>query len=318
MLVTGGAGFIGSNFIHWMLAHHSDVEIINLDKLTYAGNLANLREIADDPRYHFIHGDICDPNAITKAFSHSITHVVHFAAESHVDRSIAGPGIFMQTNILGTQTLLEAALAHRVEKFIQISTDEVYGSITEPGLFYEDSPLAPNNPYAASKAAAELISKSYQHTYGLPVVIVRCSNNYGPHQHPEKLIPLALTHALNNKPIPLYGDGLNVRDWLFVEDNCQALDLVLQHGRPGEVYNIGGNSPLTNLEVVRAILNLLGKDDSLIKFVPDRPGHDRRYALDCSKIRAELGWSPKTPYILGLKATIRWYYRQQGGTLYSP
>lgn len=307
LLITGGAGFIGSNFINYMLPRHPEIEVINLDKLTYAANLANLRGVEDSPRYHFIHGDICDPAAVAKAFAYGITHVIHFAAESHVDRSIAGPSVFMQTNVIGTQVLLDAALAHGVDMFIQISTDEIYGSIDPPGRFTESSLLAPNNPYAASKAGAEMVARSYWRTYGLPVVITRCSNNYGPNQHPEKLIPLTITKALRNEPIPVYGDGLNVRDWLHVEDHCRAIELVLQHAEPGKVYNIGGISLKTNLEVVRAILKLLGKDESLIRFVQDRPGHDRRYALDSNKIKSKLGWRPRISFDQGLKMTIDWY-----------
>lgn len=307
LLVTGGAGFIGSNFINYMLPRHPEIEVINLDKLTYAANLANLRGVESSPRYHFIQGDICDPAAVAKAFAYGITHVIHFAAESHVDRSIAGPSVFMQTNVIGTQVLLDAALAHGVDMFIQISTDEIYGSIDPPGRFTESSLLAPNNPYAASKAGAEMVARSYWRTYGLPVVITRCSNNYGPNQHPEKLIPLTITKALRNEPIPVYGDGLNVRDWLHVEDHCRAIELVLQHAEPGKVYNIGGNCLKMNLEVVRAILRLLEKDKSLIEFVPDRPGHDRRYALDSSRIERELGWRPRISFERGLAETVEWY-----------
>lgn len=307
LLVTGGAGFIGSNFINYILPRHPEIEVINLDKLTYAANLANLRGVESSPRYHFIHGDICDLTAVANAFAYGITHVIHFAAESHVDRSIAGPSVFMQTNVIGTQVLLDAALAHGVDMFIQISTDEIYGSIDPPGRFTESSLLAPNNPYAASKAGAEMVARSYWRTYGLPVVITRCSNNYGPNQHPEKLIPLTITKALRNEPIPVYGDGLNVRDWLHVEDHCRAIELVLQHAEPGKVYNIGGNCLKMNLEVVRAILRLLEKDKSLIEFVPDRPGHDRRYALDSSRIERELGWRPRISFERGLAETVEWY-----------
>ncbi len=307
LLVTGGAGFIGSNFINYILPRHLEIKVINLDKLTYAANLANLRGVEESPRYHFIHGDICDPTAVAKAFAYGITHVIHFAAESHVDRSIAGPSVFMQTNIIGTQVLLDAALANGIDMFIQVSTDEVYGSIDPPGRFTESSLLAPNNPYAASKAAAEMVARSYWRTYRLPVVITRCSNNYGPNQHREKLIPLTITKALRDEPIPVYGDGLNVRDWLYVEDHCRALDLLLQGGRPGEVYNIGGKFPNTNLEVVRSILSRLGKSDSLISFVSDRPGHDRRYALDSSKLERELGWQPQISFEEGLEKTLQAY-----------
>ncbi len=309
LLVTGGAGFIGSNFVHYMLREHADVEIVNVDLLTYAGNPDNLRPVADDPRHRFVRADVADRAAMEPLFAEGVDAVVHFAAESHVDRSIADPAVFVRTNVLGTQTLLDLALQYRdrVGKFVQISTDEVYGSLGDTGYFSETSPLAPNSPYSASKAGADLLVRAYHETYGLNVNITRCSNNYGPYQFPEKLVPLMIMNALEDKPLPLYGDGLNVRDWLHVEDHCRAVDLVLRNGRPGEVYNIGGHNERTNLDVVRTILRELGKPESLITFVPDRPGHDRRYAIDAAKIRRELGWAPRYDFAAGIRETIRWY-----------
>ena len=309
LLVTGGAGFIGSNFVHYMLREHADVEIVNVDLLTYAGNPDNLRPVADDPRHRFVRADVADRAAMEPLFAEGVDAVVHFAAESHVDRSIAAPAVFVRTNVLGTQTLLDLALQYRdrVGKFVQISTDEVYGSLGDTGYFSETSPLAPNSPYSASKAGADLLVRAYHETYGLNVNITRCSNNYGPYQFPEKLVPLMIMNALEDKPLPLYGDGLNVRDWLHVEDHCRAVDLVLRNGRPGEVYNIGGHNERTNLDVVRTILRELGKPESLITFVPDRPGHDRRYAIDAAKIRRELGWAPRYDFAAGIRETIRWY-----------
>lgn len=292
ILVTGGAGFIGSNFIRYMLERHS-YSIINLDALTYCGNLENLRDVEDHPRYTFIRGSITDRELVNRIIR-DVDAVINFAAESHVDRSIQDPEIFIKTNVLGTQTLLEASRREGIERFIQISTDEVYGS-AETGYFTEETPLAPNSPYSASKAAADLMVRAYHRTYGLPVNITRCSNNYGPYQFPEKLIPLMITNALEDRPLPVYGDGMNVRDWLHVEDHCSAIDLVLHHGRDGEVYNIGGNNERRNIDIVRLILRELGKDESLIRFVEDRPGHDRRYAIDATRIRNELGWKPATP-----------------------
>ncbi|ADL57962.1 MULTISPECIES: dTDP-glucose 4,6-dehydratase [Methanothermobacter] len=304
ILVTGGAGFIGSNFIRYMLENHS-YEIINLDALTYCGNLENLAGVEDDPRYIFVKGSITDKELVNDLIAESDV-VVNFAAESHVDRSIEDPGIFIRTNVMGTQTLLEASRRQGVERFIQISTDEVYGS-TEEGYFTEETPLAPNSPYSASKASADLIARAYNRTYGLPVNITRCSNNYGPYQFPEKLIPLMITNALEDKPLPVYGDGMNVRDWIHVRDHCRAIDLVLHGGRAGEVYNIGSNSERRNIEIVELILRELGKDESLIRFVEDRPGHDRRYAIDASKIRSELGWKPCYSFEEGIRETIKWY-----------
>ena len=304
ILVTGGAGFIGSNFIRYMLENHS-YEIINLDALTYCGNLENLAGVEDDPRYTFVKGSITDKELVNRLIADSDA-VVNFAAESHVDRSIEDPSIFIRTNVMGTQTLLEASRRHGVERFIQISTDEVYGS-AEEGYFTEDTPLAPNSPYSASKASADLIVRAYNRTYGLPTNITRCSNNYGPYQFPEKLIPLMITNALEDKPLPVYGDGMNVRDWIHVYDHCRAIDLVLHHGRVGEVYNIGGNNERRNIEIVKLIIRELGKDESLIKFVDDRPGHDRRYAIDASKIMEELGWRPTYSFEEGIRETIQWY-----------
>ncbi|MDI6818631.1 MAG: dTDP-glucose 4,6-dehydratase [Methanothermobacter thermautotrophicus] len=304
ILVTGGAGFIGSNFIRYMLQEHP-YHIINLDALTYCGNLENLRGVEDDPRYTFVRGSITDRKLVDGIIK-DVDAVINFAAESHVDRSIEDPEIFIRTNILGTQTLLEASRRHGVERFIQISTDEVYGS-AEKGYFTEETPLAPNSPYSASKASADLMVRAYHRTYGLPVNITRCSNNYGPYQFPEKLIPLMITNALENKPLPVYGDGMNVRDWIHVLDHCRAVDLVLHRGRVGEVYNIGGNSERRNIEIVELIVRELGRDESLIRFVEDRPGHDRRYAIDASKIRNELGWRPLYSFEEGIRETIRWY-----------
>jgi dTDP-glucose 4,6-dehydratase len=307
LLVTGGAGFIGSNFVQYMLREYADVEIVNVDLLTYAGNPDNLRAVAGDARHRFVRADVADREAMEPLFAEGIDAVVHFAAESHVDRSIADPAVFVRTNVLGTQTLLDLALKYKVGRFLQISTDEVYGSLGETGRFTEASPLAPNSPYSASKAGADLLVRAYHETYGLDVVITRCSNNYGPYQFPEKLIPLMIMNALQDQPLPLYGDGLHVRDWLHVEDHCRAVDLVLRKGNAGEVYNVGGNNERTNLEVVRTILRELGKPETLIAFVPDRPGHDRRYAIDAGKIRKELGWSPHYDFAAGIRDTIRWY-----------
>lgn len=307
LLVTGGAGFIGSNFVIYMLYKYPDYKIVNVDALTYAGNLENLGEIQDNPNYSFIKVDIADSQAMEKLFSEGVDVVVNFAAESHVDRSILDPEIFVKTNVLGTQVLLDAAKKHGVTKFVQVSTDEVYGSLGETGLFSEKTPLAPNSPYSASKAGGDLLVRAYHETFGLPVNITRCSNNYGPYQFPEKLIPLMIANALNDKQLPIYGDGLNVRDWLYVEDHCNAIDLVIHEGRDGEVYNIGGNNERTNIHIVRTILEQLGKPDSLIKYVEDRLGHDRRYGIDATKITTELGWKPKHTFETGIKETIEWY-----------
>ena len=311
LLVTGGTGFIGSNFIHYVLRNHDDLELTNLDKLTYAGNLENLHDIEDDGRYRLIRGDIADRDLIHKVLSNHFDIIVNFAAESHVDRSIMDPSPFIKTNVEGTQVLLEGAKQHGVGLFLQVSTDEVYGSLGAEGKFSEESPLLPNSPYAASKAAADFLCHAYYHTYGLPVIITRSSNNYGPFQFPEKLIPLAITNALEDKPIPIYGDGRNVRDWIHVDDNCCALDVIIQEGRIGEIYNIGGSDERTNLELVRMILAILGKPDSLTTFVTDRLGHDYRYALDITKIDRELGWRPDYPFDEALKDTVNWYIEHE-------
>ena len=307
LLVTGGAGFIGANYVRWLLDRGED-RIVNLDALTYAGNLENLAGCEDHPGYRFVRGDIRDGDLLDDLLvAEKIEAVVNFAAESHVDRSIDGPREFLDTNVMGTQTLLEAARRAGVERFLQVSTDEVYGSLGAEGAFTEASPLSPNSPYAASKAAADMISRAYHRTYGLPVVITRCSNNYGPYQFPEKLIPLMIANALEDTPLPVYGDGLNVRDWLYVVDHCEAVDLALRRGRPGAVYNIGGNNEMENIAIVRLLLGILGKDESLISFVADRPGHDRRYAIDATLIREELGWTPRHAFDDGIRATVDWY-----------
>jgi dTDP-glucose 4,6-dehydratase len=311
LLVTGGAGFIGSNFIHYIVRRYPHYHILNVDALTYAGNLENLRTIEGHPNYRFVKADIADRAAMEPLFREGLDAVLNFAAESHVDRSIMQPDLFVRTNVLGTQTLLDLAKQYKVGKFVQISTDEVYGTLGDTGLFTEETPLAPNSPYSASKAGADLLVRAYHETYGLNVNITRCSNNYGPYQFPEKLIPLMIRNALEDKPLPVYGDGLHVRDWLYVEDHCSAVDLVLHKGVSGEVYNIGGNNERTNIEVVKTILAELGKPESLIWFVKDRPGHDRRYGIDATKIRRELGWQPKYSYETGIRETIRWYLANQ-------
>ncbi|MGQ9496562.1 MAG: dTDP-glucose 4,6-dehydratase [Thermoanaerobaculaceae bacterium] len=304
ILVTGGCGFIGSNFIRLLLRERPEWQVVNLDKLTYAGRLENLQDVAGDPRYSFIRGDICDPEAVQKAMA-GCQLAVNFAAETHVDRSILGASHFIETDVKGVMVLLEEARKVGLEKFIQVSTDEVYGSI-ERGSFTEESPLNPRNPYAASKAGGDRMAYAYWATYGVPIVITRASNNYGPYQYPEKLIPLFVTNALRDESLPVYGDGRNVRDWLFVEDHCRALLFLLDHGQPGEVYNIAGGNERENLEVTKAVLRLLGKPESLIRFVADRPGHDRRYSLDATKLR-KLGWAPQVDFQEGLKLTVRWY-----------
>lgn len=311
MLVTGGAGFIGSNFVHYMLREHPEDSIINADSLTYAGNLENLRTVEQRPNYQFARVDITDRAGLRPLFEQGMDVVVNFAAESHVDRSILEPDVFVRTNILGTQTLLDLAREYKVRKFVQVSTDEVYGTLGDTGLFSETTPLAANSPYSASKAGADLLVRAYHETFGLPVNITRCSNNYGPYQFPEKLIPLMIQNALADKQLPVYGDGLNVRDWLYVEDHCSAIDLVIRKGTNGEVYNVGGNNERNNLQVVGTILQELGKPESLITYVTDRPGHDRRYAIDATKIRAQLGWRPKYDYESGIVETIRWYLSNQ-------
>jgi len=307
LLITGGAGFIGSNFVLYLIKNYPSYEIINVDALTYAGNLENLRSIEKQPNYTFVKADITERSEMEPLFSAGIDAVVNFAAESHVDRSILQPDVFVRTNILGTQTLLDLTKQYNVNKFVQVSTDEVYGTLGDTGLFTEETPLAPNSPYSASKAGADLLVRAYHETFGLNVNITRCSNNYGPFQFPEKLIPLMIQNAIHDKPLPVYGDGLNVRDWLYVEDHCSAIDLVLHKGVNGEVYNVGGRNERNNLQVVRTILEELGKPESLISYVKDRLGHDRRYAIDADKIRNELGWQPKFNYENGIKETIHWY-----------
>jgi dTDP-glucose 4,6-dehydratase len=308
LLITGGAGFIGSNFIRYILDKYPEYRVINLDKLTYAGNLENLAGIDKDPRYAFEKGDICDKTRIQMCVvRYEIDAIVHFAAESHVDRSILGASEFVRTNIAGTNVLLEVVKELNIKRFLQVSTDEVYGSLGATGLFTEETPLHPNSPYSASKASADMLALAYQHTFGLPIVVTRCSNNYGPYQFPEKLIPLMIANALNDKPLPVYGDGKNVRDWLHVEDHCSAIDAVFHRGRVGEVYNIGGNNEKPNIEIVKLILRNLGKPESLIVYVEDRLGHDRRYAIDSSKIQNELGWKPAYTFERGIEETIKWY-----------
>ncbi|PNQ78284.1 dTDP-glucose 4,6-dehydratase [Paenibacillus sp. F4] len=307
LLVTGGAGFIGSNFVLYMLKQHPDYEIVNIDALTYAGNLENLKSIENNSKHSFIKADITDAQAIDQLMQQGIDVVVNFAAESHVDRSILEPEVFVKTNILGTQVLLDAAKKYNVTKFVQVSTDEVYGSLGETGLFTEETPLQPNSPYSASKAGGDLLVRAYHETFGLPVNITRCSNNYGPYQFPEKLIPLMISRALSDQQLPVYGDGLNIRDWLYVEDHCSAIDLVIHQGKLGEVYNIGGNNERTNVHIVKTVLEELGKPESLISYVQDRPGHDRRYGIDPTKTMNELGWKPKHSFETGIKETIRWY-----------
>jgi dTDP-glucose 4,6-dehydratase len=320
-LVTGGAGFIGSNFVHHMLNKYSEIKIINLDKLTYAGNLENLKDVENSPNYTFIQGDICDKELIEKLFSdNDIDYVVNFAAESHVDRSIKEPEIFVKTNVLGTVNLLNVAknawevqgVFKQGKKFIQVSTDEVYGTLGETGYFLENTPLDPHSPYSSSKAAADLMVKAYFDTYKMPVNTTRCSNNYGPYQFPEKLIPLLINNCLNHKYLPIYGNGMNIRDWLYVEDHCSAIDIVINSGTVGEIYNIGGHNERTNLQIVKTIINYLKEKvdkeitEKLITYVEDRKGHDKRYGIDPTKIKDELGWYPETPFEVGIKNTIKW------------
>ena len=310
LLVTGGAGFIGSCFIRHVLAKHKDYEIINLDKLTYAGNIENLDDIKNDPRYQFVKGDIVDKNLAMELTS-SVDVVVNFAAESHVDRSIEGPEVFIETNVKGTLNLLQASLKNKVKRYLQVSTDEVYGTLGKTGYFYETTPLAPNSPYSASKASADMLVRAYFETYKMPNLITRCSNNYGPYQYPEKLIPFFITKLLKGEKVPVYGDGLNVRDWLYVYDHCEAIDTVLNKGKEGEVYNIGGHNEKTNMEITRLILDAMGKDESSIEYVQDRLGHDRRYAIANDKIQKELGWEPSIKFEDGIKLTIEWYLNNQ-------
>jgi dTDP-glucose 4,6-dehydratase len=312
ILVTGGAGFIGSNFVRMVLSEHRDYLIVNLDKLTYAGNLENLAGFLDHPNHKFIKGDICDGALIGKIIDqYQLDTIVNFAAESHVDRSITEPKVFIETNITGTLTLLEAARDKKLERFIQISTDEVYGALGPQGKFTEQTPLSPNSPYSASKAAADLLVKAFGHTWGVRYNITRCSNNYGPYQFPEKMIPLMINNALNDKELPVYGDGLYVRDWLYVYDHCTAVWQVLTKAPPGEIYNIGGCNEKTNMEVIGLVLDRLGKPKSLIRHVTDRPGHDRRYAIDAGRIITELGWQPSVGFEEGINKTIDWYLQNQ-------
>ena len=318
-LVTGGAGFIGSNYIHYMFKKYGDdIRIINVDKLTYAGNLENLRDVENRDNYTFVRADICDSEAINKIFDENdIDRVVHFAAESHVDRSIRNPEVFVKTNVLGTLVMLNAAKAaweledgtfKADKKFLHVSTDEVYGSLENEGeYFYETTPYDPHSPYSASKASSDMLVKAYMDTYKFPANITNCSNNYGPYQFPEKLIPLMIANALNDKPLPVYGTGENVRDWLYVEDHCRAIDLIIHKGRVGEVYNVGGHNEMTNIDIVKIICKELGKPESLITYVADRKGHDMRYAIDPTKIHNELGWLPETKFADGIKKTIKWY-----------
>lgn len=307
ILITGGAGFIGSNLLHYLHQKYPQYTLVNFDKLTYAGNPENLKEIKDSPNYRFIKGDISNGDEIEPLFAEGLDGVIHLAAESHVDRSIDRPDIFITTNVLGTQTLLDMVRKYKVPRFLQVSTDEVYGSLGPVGYFTETSPLAPNSPYSASKAAADLLVRAAYHTYNLPVLVTRCSNNYGPYQFPEKLIPLMIINTLEDRELPVYGDGLNIRDWLHVKDHCRALDLVFHQGKPGEVYNVGGHNEQTNINIVRIILKELNKTESLIKFVKDRPGHDRRYAIDASTLKQTLGWVPEISFEEGIKETIAWY-----------
>lgn len=308
ILVTGGAGFIGSNFVQMVLDRHPDVQVINLDALTYAGNLENLRDYEDRKNHVFVRGDIRDRTLVDNLIDkHQIEAIVNFAAESHVDRSITGPEIFIDTNVRGTLVLLEAAKAKGVQRFLQVGTDEVYGSLGPTGYFTEETPLAPNSPYSASKASADMLVRAYHHTYKMDCVISRCSNNYGPYQFPEKLIPLMINNALKDIQLPVYGDGMNVRDWLYVLDHCSALWELLTRGKSGEVYNIGGNNEKPNIEIVKLLLKTLNKPESLVRYVTDRPGHDRRYAIDAGKIKRELGWEPSVTFEQGLAKTIQWY-----------
>jgi len=321
-LVTGGAGFIGSNFVHYMLNKYEDIKLINLDKLTYAGNLENLKNIEKDKRYSFIQGDICDKATVERLFEENdIDYVVNFAAESHVDRSIREPEVFVKTNVLGTVNLLNAAKNSweinggfkEGKKYLQVSTDEVYGSLGEAGYFMETTPIDPHSPYSASKAGADMVVKAYFDTFNMPINLTRCSNNYGPYQFPEKLIPLIINNCINKRQLPIYGDGLNIRDWLYVEDHCKAIDMVINGGKLGEVYNVGGHNERTNIHIVKTIINYIGKNvdssvtETLIKYVEDRKGHDRRYGIDPKKIKEELGWEPETTFEIGIEKTIKWY-----------
>ena len=310
ILVTGGAGFIGSCFIRHILNKYKDYKVINIDALTYAGNIENLNDVKDNPNYKFVHGNICDKELVQELIK-EVDCVVNFAAESHVDRSITGPEIFIETNVKGTLNLLQAAKDAKIERYLQVSTDEVYGSLGKTGYFYETTPLAPNSPYSASKASADLLVRAYYETYKMPVLNTRCSNNYGPYQYPEKLIPFFISKLLKGEKVPVYGDGLNVRDWLYVYDHCSAIDTVLHNGKIGEIYNIGGHNEKTNIEITKLILNAMGKDESSIEYVQDRLGHDRRYAISNDKIQSQLGWEPSLTFEEGIKITIDWYLNNQ-------
>lgn len=311
LLITGGAGFIGSNFIFYILDKYLNAKVVCVDKLTYAGNLSTLKNVLNNPRFKFYKADICDRLAIDEIFKNELPDiVVNFAAESHVDRSIENPQVFLETNIIGTSVLMDASRKYNVKRFHQVSTDEVYGDLPldRPDLFFhEDTPLHTSSPYSSSKAAADLLAMAYYRTYNLPVTISRCSNNYGPYQFPEKLIPLMIINSLKDKPLPVYGKGINVRDWLYVLDHCKAIDLIIHQGKVGEIYNIGGHNEMKNIDIVKLILNELGKDESLISYVSDRKGHDMRYAIDPEKIHKDLGWLPETKFKDGIKKTIKWY-----------
>ncbi len=312
LLVTGGAGFIGSNFVHYILSQYPGYKVVNFDLLTYAGNLENLQDLESNPNYTFVHGDITNRLLLEDLVkNHDVNVVVNFAAESHVDRSITNPDVFIKSNVLGTQVLLEVSKDNMVDKYVQISTDEVYGSLGETGYFTEDTPINPNSPYSASKASADLLVQSYHRTFGMNINITRCSNNYGPYHFPEKLIPLTISNALEGKEIPVYGNGKNIRDWLHVRDHCSAIDLVLHSGRVGEIYNVGGHNERTNNEIVQLIVDKLGASEDLIKYVQDRPGHDQRYAIDATKLTSELGWEPRYTFDTGIEETIRWYIDNQ-------
>ena len=310
ILVTGGAGFIGSCFVRYMLKQHPDYKIINLDALTYCGNLENLDDVKDNLNYRFVHGSICDKKLVPELVE-QVDAIVNFAAESHVDNSIKHPEIFVETNVQGTLNLLQSAKEFKTEKYLQVSTDEVYGTLGKSGYFTETTPLAPNSPYSASKAGADMLVRAYHETYGLPTLNTRCSNNYGPYQYPEKLIPFFISQLLKGEKVPVYGDGLNVRDWLYVYDHCSAIDAVLHKGKIGEVYNIGGHNEKTNMEITHLILDAMGKDESSIKYVQDRLGHDKRYAICNDKIQSELGWEPSLTFEEGIKITIDWYLNNQ-------
>ena len=310
ILITGGAGFIGSCFVRHILTKHPDYKVINIDALTYCGNLENLKDVENNPNYRFVHGNICDRKLVRELIC-ECDCVVNFAAESHVDNSIKHPEIFVETNVQGTLNLLQACKELGVERYLQVSTDEVYGSLGKDGYFYETTPISPNSPYSASKASADLLVRAYYETYKLPVLNTRCSNNYGPYQYPEKLIPFFISKLLRGEKVPVYGDGLNVRDWLYVYDHCEAIDVVLHNGKIGQVYNIGGHNEKTNLEITHLILDAMGKDETSIEYVQDRLGHDRRYAIANDKITSELGWEPSITFEEGIKLTIDWYLNNQ-------